>query len=168
MIGIAFLLFVSIAYAGVLSYYGKIVGTASVQPPVFYASKDCSGSVCKIYINNLPPEYSGYVSKNPIYFDSESLGVNKWYAANWTIFLKLKGTISNQTVDYNLRFANSEYKSICSGYVTISTSIEEKTITCSPGEIQLSSQHYLELWLSSKYDFDTYTDGSTRVEVSPA
>jgi len=168
MIGIAFLLVISIASAGVLSYYGKIVGSVNVQPPVFYASKDCSDSVCKIYINNLPSEHSGYVSKNPIYFDSESLGVNEWYAANWKIILKLKGTADDQRVDYVLRFANNEYKSICSGYVTISTSIKEKTITCSPGEIQLSPQHYLELWLSSKYDFDTYTDGSTRVEVNPA
>jgi hypothetical protein len=37
MIGIAFLLVVSIAYAGVLNYYGKIVGTANVQGPIFYA-----------------------------------------------------------------------------------------------------------------------------------
>jgi len=37
MIGIAFLLVVSIAYAGVLSYYGKIVGNVNVQGPIFYA-----------------------------------------------------------------------------------------------------------------------------------
>ena len=166
IIAIIGILIVSIGFAGVLQYYGKIIGNVNVQPPVFYVSTDCLGSVCKLYINSLPGDYSGTVEKNSVYFDSQPLNVESWYRGEWKIVLKLKGTTENQRVDYYLRFANSDYKSICNGYISISTQEEEVTISCKSNSIELTSQHYLELFLASKSNFVVYADGSTKIEVT--
>jgi hypothetical protein len=169
MFGIMSLLVVSLAYAGVLNYYGKIVGNVNVQGPIFYASTNCSDSVCKLYINSLPSEYSGELTKGYVYFKSEPLGVDNWYKARWKIFLKLKGTTDNQKVDYDLRLRNSEYKTICSSFITISTSVSETSISCNSDKIEgLTSQYYLELKLTSENNFVIYADGSTRIEVNKA
>ena len=160
-------LFIGIAYTGVLNYYGKIVGTVNVQGPIFYASNNCSGNVCKLYVNELPSQYSGEISNvSLIYFDTEKLDVNKWYTSVWKITLKIKPSSSDQRIDYTLKFADTSDKVICTGSIILS-SLETTTITCKLTEVELTSSHYLELILSSKfYPFNIYVDGTTKIEVS--
>jgi hypothetical protein len=178
MIGIAFLLFVSTAYAGVLSYYGKIVGTANVQPPVFYASTDnIGGSYYRLYVNNLPEEKKGTISFNDgttLYFVTEPLGVTRWYAANWTIKVNIGTNTVNNKVAVSLGFVDSSYSSkanICASQITLDlTNNKTYTIICASSEItNLSPSDMLQLTINGigpTSEYTLYVDGTTRVEVS--
>ena len=77
MFGIVFLLVISIAYAGVLEYYGKIIGTANVQGPIFYADLgNNSATVGKLLLNTKPTSTytTNFVDASSIIFWSENLG----------------------------------------------------------------------------------------------
>jgi hypothetical protein len=166
LIGIVLSLFVGIVYTGVLNYYGKIVGTINVQAPIFYASNDCQGNSCKLYVNELPSQYSGQINNISLaYFDTEKLGVNKWYNSVWKITLKIQPSSQSQKIDYTLKFTDASDKVICAGSITLS-SLETITISCPLNETELTPSHYLELILSSKNSFDIYVDGTTKIEVS--
>jgi len=101
---VGFLLFVSIAYAGVLSYYGKIVGSVNVQPPIFYAHSESETYDKTYYLfkaNMLPDgtlkEISAgiYQSDAGEYDTIIDIGwlfpqVSSWYPSNWNFYYETK------------------------------------------------------------------------------
>jgi hypothetical protein len=182
MIGIAFLLVISIAYAGVLNYYGKIVGNVNVQGPIFYASTDnIDGSYYRLYVNNLPEGKKGNISfddSTTLYFVTKPLGVTGWYAANWTIKVNIgtNNTVNNKVLVF-LDFVEgvdgnySSKASICTRQEITLDSTTNKTyeIVCPSSEITgLSPSDMLQLTIygtGPTSEYTLYVDGTTRVEV---
>jgi len=99
MFGMIFLL-MSITYAGILNYYGKVEGIAKVKGPIFYANST------KIY------DYKQYrellinekahgtrTSFTDAYFRifvSKPLGINSFYPANYTFYVESYANVSSQ------------------------------------------------------------------------
>jgi len=184
LIGIlgGFLLVVSIAYAGVLSYYGKIVGTVNVQPPIFYADfTNMTTGWKKLSINALPTQ-TGEVTitdSNSFAFHTESLGITSFYAANWNFFVKAKVSSPPKALYLELWTidpSNGDLLSkICEKSVSItSNEYDIYSTTCTPGQFALSSSDGLAYVIRGaaaptvNYTIDVDSVGSTRIEVSPA
>jgi hypothetical protein len=195
MFGIVFLLVISIAYAGVLNYYGKIVGTANVQPPVFIADySDMSSGWKRLNINAFP-ETIGEVSFTDSYafvFHTGALGITSFYPANWTFYVKAKvDSLPAKTLYLELWEVNPNDGSLidrkCEVPVTLdSTDYKTYTATCTLGEISLDPSHGLGYRLmgaggpSVNYTIKVgericepspyicYNNPTTWIEVSPA
>jgi hypothetical protein len=176
MFGIVFLLVVSIAYAGVLNYYGKIEGTASVQPPTFYADSTplpTGGVYYKIKINEVGSGTVSLQDGNRVLFVTDSLGITSWYPAKWIVKIKVYSpstdgglsTIRIKKVSQNLLAENT----ICE-WNTISLTQGDNSIQeeCTPGQIPFTStdRFGLEIVGGGGLTYTIYTDGSTRIEVS--
>jgi hypothetical protein len=181
MIGIAFLLVVSIAYAGVSNYYGKIVGTASVQPPIFYADfTNMPTGGKRLNINTLP-SLIGEVSisdGNSFVFHTNALGITSFYNASWRFFVKAKVNNPPRNLIVGLWRINpyngSLISPLCNKTISInSSSYNIYSETCEPGSFILSSSDGLAYVIKGGFPapFVNYTinvDGITRIEVSPA
>lgn len=179
MIGIVFLLVVSIAYAGVLNYYGKIVGTASVQPPIFYA--DLTGMPTgwkRLNINTLP-SLTGEVpisDGNSFVFHTNALGITSFYNADWTFFVKAKVNSPPKNLIVELwRIDPSDGSlsiKLCEKTITItSTEYNVYSETCTGSFTLDASEGLAYVIRGTAPPSVTYTinvDGITRVEVSPA
>jgi hypothetical protein len=178
IIGIAFLLVVSIAYAGVLSYYGKIIGSVNVQPPIFYAdstSFSTGGVYYKMKINKVGIGTVSLQDGNRILFVTDSLGITSWYPAKWIVKIKVYSpstngglsTIRIKKVSQNLLDEDTicEWKAI--SLAQGNNSIQEN---CTTGQIPFTStdRFGLEITGAGGLTYTIYTDGSTKVEVSPA
>jgi hypothetical protein len=104
MFGIVFLLVISIAYAGVLEYYGKIVGTANVLPPTFYAhsEKEIYDKTYRVYKANVQPDgpleenFAGIIygeaGEYPALIDVGWLipQVPSFYPSSWKFYYEVK------------------------------------------------------------------------------
>jgi hypothetical protein len=180
MIGIVFLLFVSIAYAGVLNYYGKIVATASVQPPIFYADfTNMSTGWKRLNINTLP-SLTGEVSisdGNSFVFHTNALGITSFYNADWTFFVKAKVNSPPKNLIVELWRANpsdgSLISKLCEKTIPInSTEYNVYSEACTPGSFILNPPDGLAYVIrgtaSPSVTYTINVDGITRVEVSPA
>jgi hypothetical protein len=178
MFGIAFLLVVSIAYAAVLNYYGKVVGTANVQPPIFYADFTNMPTGWKRLNINTPPSLTGEVSisdGNSFAFHTNALGITSFYAANWNFFVKAKVDSPPKNLIVELWRINPSDGTLISKLCekTISITSTEYSIyseTCAPGSFTLSSSDGLAYVIrGTAPPAVTYTinvDGNTRIEVS--
>jgi hypothetical protein len=176
MFGVTFLLVASIAYAGVLNYYGKIVGIANVKGPTFYASSNSiGGAYYRFLINTLPT--SGELTLtdgNVIIFASDSLNVNSWYPAYWSISINVSTNAVNNTLTIQLWILDQNYgwkRELCSNVVTLD-SINYKTysVTCRLDSLSLDPTDRLGLRIGGGGVNSSYTikvDG-TKVEVSSA
>ena len=93
MFGIMLLLFISIAYAGFLEYYGKFVGIADIQPPTFIADfYDMSSGWKRLNINNLPQQ-TGEITINDggvFVFHTNELNIDSFYPAIWEFHVMAK------------------------------------------------------------------------------
>jgi hypothetical protein len=164
MIGIAFLLVVSIAYAGVLEYYGKIVGSVNVQPPVFYAHSEIENIAEKNYGKyevNLPANGPAIEIKK--FIDSEGSGrvdttrfgflfptVSSWYPSTWIFYYRTRADVEGAKVQlfvklYKLSSTGDRtqitedcgFTSIFStpiNWTTLSGNCSVPSITLQPGE----------------------------------
>jgi hypothetical protein len=151
MFGIAFLLVVSIAYAGVLEYYGKIEGTANVQPPAFIADySDMSSGWKRLNINAFP-ETIGEVSftdSNAFVFHTGALGITSFYSAHWRFYVKAKVNSPPKTLYLELWEVDPSDGTLinekCKANVTLdSTEYKTYTATCTSGEISLNPSYGL-------------------------
>jgi hypothetical protein len=151
MFGIAFLLVASIAYAGVLNYYGKIEGTVSVQPPVFIADYSDMPSGWKRLNINTFPEAIGEVSftdTNAFVFHTDALGITSFYPAHWRFHVTAKVNSPPQTLYLELWEVDPNDGSIkskkCEANVTLdSAEYKTYTATCTSGEISLNPSYGL-------------------------
>ena len=172
--GIVFLLMVSIVSAGVLNYYGKVIGTAQVSPPVFYASiNQISGNYYNLYTNILPLDKAGTLSfsdGSSLIFVTDALGVNKWRNADWKVYINVETNTVGNKLNVYLDFIDSTYLgivSLCSKTLTLdSTANKIYEIVCPYGEVKLSPSDMLQLKIEGIGPTPTYTlyvDGTTKV-----
>jgi hypothetical protein len=181
MIGITFLLFVSIAYAGVLSYYGKIVGNVNVKGPTFYLTNSPIGGIFYQLKTNTPPTDSekGYVTftdSESRKFVSDSLGVNSFYKPKFDIYLSSYASTENMKVNLYMEIldANRNYVGeICRiENVEIPTSETTLHLTCSgTSDLTLNSDYRFALkveGLAGSGNYYIHADGISRIEVSKA
>jgi hypothetical protein len=175
VIGIMFLLMISIASASVLDYYGKIEGTANVQPPVFYASPNSIGGVYyQLLINTIPPTGELTLTDgNVIIFASDSLNVDSWYPAYWTTSINVGTNAINNTLTIQLWILDQNYGwkgELCSNVITLdSTDYKTYSVTCHLDSLSLDPTDRLGLRIGGGGVYSSYTikvDGTTRVEVS--
>ena len=163
------LIAIGIGYAGVLNYYGKIVGTVNIQPPVFYASTKSVEYGYELSINTLPNEYKGELfSVASVKFYSLPLGVSNWYPSKWKIIIHYDNSNSSNILIYSLYFSNNQLVHICSGNVNLeqgTNKVVEIECNFSGGSIPGDSSLWLILTSSKGFD-KLYVDGSTRIEVT--
>lgn len=131
MCGIVFLVFVSFAYAGVLEYYGKIVGNANVEGPIFYADF----SQGKLLINVLPSESNrtSFNGSNSFFIYTDDITTTNFsYKVKCVFSVKAWSNQDNQKLKLYCRYHNNEsWVDICSTDIVISTSPSVITASCS-------------------------------------
>jgi len=185
--GIVFLLMVNIASASVLTYYGKIIGTAEVSGPTFYASnEDITGTLYKKLLINQPPSALGeisFIDGTSRSFGSGSLNVNSFYRPKFDFHVTAK--VNDATIPRPLivrvyvwdpsTTTNIIQPAICEVMVNItSTSYDSYTATCSGTSLLSLNPNYGFLWeikggagLAS-ITYSINLDGYTRFVVSSA
>jgi hypothetical protein len=178
MFGIAFLLVISIAYAGVLNYYGKIVGTANVQSPKFYAHSETESYDKTYYLlkANVQPDgalkevsagiYQSVAGEYETIIDIGWLfpQVSSWYQSNWKFFYEVKIENADKARFFTriYKFDTSTYaKSLIkecpkTDYITSTTYITT-TSTCEIPSISLNQNEriLIEYWASIDVNAET-------------
>ena len=174
--GIVFLLMVSIVSAGVLNYYGKVTGTATVSGPTFYASSEGSFPLYKLLINALPTTYQeiSFIDGSSIWFKTDHLGINSFYPATYNFYVKAKAESANYKMylEYAIVRADGTSTTICSRDITIdSTDYKIYQTSCSGAGLTLASDDSFGWKISgavASVNYYVMPDGSTKVEVSKA
>jgi hypothetical protein len=185
MIGIAFLLIVSIAYAGVLEYYGKIVGNVNVLPPTFYTHSEVESFANEnygIFKANTPAdgpakEIKATVSgkSGSVMLDFSYAGfllppMDSFYSSTWTFYYRVSTTAPGAKVQiyvYVYKLASDGTKNLVAGpcgYSPIITSGDNwKTVsgTCNIPSITLLSNERImvEYWT-------TWSEATSGGEIS--
>jgi hypothetical protein len=177
VIGIMFLLMISIASASVLDYYGKIEGSADVKGPTFYAAPEN-----KLLINKEPTSYATYEIKDgetEIFWTSESLGgigFNYVPKADLYIRASVSDTLPKQ-LELTFGYSNTtgDMNDICSQSVSINSTVLDNYHIICEGSKTLSNVNYFYYMIRGKGDVTAnYTivvgssEGYTRVEVDKA
>jgi len=179
--GMIFLL-MSITYAGILNYYGKIEGMAEVRGPIFYASCESLSQpvVYKLLINDNSTgdcEPRQFTDGNLKWFLSDSLGISSFYPANYTFYVKARADEPGQVLHLELWITDEEGNKkslICDADITITTSetFSEYSAYCIGDSLTLDKSDRIA-WimtgsaLAKKYYIDV-SNGNTRIEVSKA
>ncbi len=172
------LLVVSLAYAGVLNYYGKIVGNVNVQGPIFYADLTANGeTIGNLLLNTKPTSTytSTFKDSQSIIFWSERLnGVSFNYIPKCEFSVKIS---SNQGANLQLickyyDTTNAEH-TICYTTISTTTNSEVKTASCIGGS-PLSNVDYFVYKVEGvakpdvSFTLETNQNGDTRLQVSKA
>jgi len=179
IVGIIFLLMTSVASAGFLDYYGRIIGTADVSPPIFYASyENIAINWYKLLINQKSQQAGtiDFPDANNIMFWSESLDINSFYSATYTFYVKA-GATSSTTLNVRLYIANQDgdwKQDICSSSISNVKEDNVYTTFCEGDELSLQSTDTLVWEVKgtggpgiTNYIYIDLSD-STRIEVAAA
>jgi len=182
--GIIFLLTISIASAGFLTYYGKVEGIAKVKGPRFYASCTSvdSNIVYKLLINDnstgdcTPREFTDGSLK---WFLSDSLGISSFYPANYSFYVKAKADKPGQILHLELWITDKEGNKkegglICDANINITTNetFSSYSAYCMSNSLTLNENDRIA-WImtggafTGKYYIDV-SHGNTRIEVDKA
>jgi hypothetical protein len=173
IIGIAFLLVVSIAYAGVLNYYGKIVGNVNVQGPIFYA--DFSQN--KLLINAKPSQSSqvSFSDSNSKFIFSDDIGgVNFSYQIKCEFSTKAWSDSENQILRLYCRYYDTSWHDLCYIDVTVSQIPNVITTSCNSSLTSITNVHRFGYKFEGQsvgdvtYYIESNSDGDTRFQVSKA
>jgi len=179
MIGIAFLLFISIAYAGVLKYYGKIVGIANVQGPIFYADLTKDGETAGKLLLNAKPSATyttTFKDENNVAFWSDDLGgINFNYKPKCIFSAKVSAT-SNSKLNLICKYYDgTQTITICSNTTDVGTSPSVVTAICFPPDslTSLPNVHKFGYLVqgttpTDEYTIETNTNGDTYMQVTKA
>ena len=181
--GMIFLL-MSITYAGILNYYGKIEGMAEVRGPIFYAGGHAEGVYYNLFINTPPikEEVISLSNGNRIVFKTEPLGVNGFYKARFDIHIWAKTSNPNSILQFKVfRIDSNQIEHEICTPAPISVGATERfthyhTNCTSEGEISMSPDDSFgleihgvggstEYWIMTGHE---YAEGYTRIEVSKA
>lgn len=174
IIGIVFLLMISLASAGFLDYYGKIDGSADVKGPTFYASPEE-----KLLINEEPSTHATYEITDGydiVFWTEENLGgIDFNYIPKADLYIRAKVNNATPPKPLELIFGYSDTSSImhdiCSSTVDISTEELSDYHTYCDGSTNLQdvNKFYYKIQgrgdLSIEYSISTE---DTRVEVDKA
>ncbi len=176
---------IGIISASLLTYFGRITGSVTVEGPVFYLDgsqpiEDYLG----LAINNEGVSHDpvDFIGPNPKFFISESLGVESFYTADWDLILSLRteGHVSGQ-VDIELYTIEGENPyltkdNICTNSPSITIpqldddDFHSYSITCEGNElIDMEESDMLVLRLSDGFNlikYDIELNGNSKIEVS--
>ncbi len=175
------ILLIGIVSASLLTYFGQITGTVEVNGPILYLNGYDSGIYHDLLINEIPSfEEEVYLwDGQRLMFNTEELGVEDFYGANFDIKIWAKTNIEGNILQFQVVRIKPglEEEIICvppSVILTNTINYVEKETTCqSSGEINLNPEDAIGLIISgagadSEYSISTgeeYTDGYSRVEV---
>jgi hypothetical protein len=174
VIGIMFLLMISIASASVLDYYGKIEGSANVKGPTFYASPDGT-----LLINKESSTFDTYnvTDGNAIVFwTTESLGgidFNYIPKADLYVTVGVNNATPSKPLELIFGYSNTSglMNPICSSIVNVNdTEVSNYHVICN-GTSTLSgvNKFYYKMQggadTSIEYSIDT---NGTKIEVDKA
>ncbi len=177
------LIVVGIGYAGVLNYYGKIVGTITIQSPIFYAHSEEEYGYYLFKPNTLPDgdlkeEAGGVYNTKAGEYDAQINSgwlfpqVSSWYPSTWTFYYETKIENANSAKLYTkiYRFdTNTKSKTLVTecptsdpvtstSYVTISSTCNVPQINLSPSERIL-----IEIW--AKININAGTLGKVYLKI---
>ena len=169
------LIAIGIGYAGVLNYYGKIVGTVNVQAPIFYAHSEEEYGYY-LFKPNIPPDGSLKKEAGGVYnsrageYDTQINSgwlfpqVSSWYPSKWTFYYETKIENANSAKLYAKIYkfdTNTNSKTLVTECPTsdpiTSTSYVTITSTCNVPSINLSSSERIlvEIWAKVNINADT-------------
>ena len=181
IIAIIGILIVSIGSAGLLQYYGKIVGNVNVQPPVFYASKDSiSSNLYSLQINQKPQSEDTITitDGNSVYFITGEIGVTSFYKGNWHFYIKGKANSGSSTtlwLEFYVPQDATNYwvqkVKICEP-ISLSIGIDEKVydvINTNCSRLSNLSPSDRFVWkITGPVNISITSNGETRIEVTLA
>ena len=194
IIGVITVLLIGIVSAGLLDYFGRISESVTVEGPVFYLSDT------KVTINNVTSRalnLNNYDGNNGItsftgtdsqWFITDELGVNSFYPANYTFYIKACAKNNTETnlsgqIDLTLRVLHSSGNL---GEIICGTSIENvsstskclvgdyldyPSLSCTGNSLNLGLTDRIVLIASDGMNDIQYKikmDGASRIEVSAA
>jgi len=175
IVGIMFMLMVSIVSASVLDYYGKVTETAQVSGPIFYGDGDF-----KFLINTKPStiyEYEVLDSQSLTLFSEDLNGINFDYNFACYFGIKAGATTSNQNLRLvcGYRDTDDNDTDICSAKIIVSAihnlHFDSCSSTISPTNVKYFYYKFVGLASPSSdisYHIETNPNGDTRIEVSAA
>ena len=187
VVGILGMVLVSLASAGLLDIFGKIEGSVEVSGPVFYASAEhlvddndtqyWGLGIGEYEDRSTPVTFTGGDTK---WFISESLGVEKFYAAEWKISVHAESTANsllNETgqIDAEIWFVGGDSTNkkqfVCMGSTSEDVDVEDVyVISCDADELtDLDEDWRLALILSdgaNSIKYSVYIDGETKIKVT--
>jgi hypothetical protein len=167
------LIAIGIGYAGVLNYYGKIVGTVNVQAPIFYADSNNRGGVYyEMKINEVGSGTVNLQDGNRVLFVTDSLGITSWYSAKWIVKIKIHSPSTGKLSAVKIKKVSQDLlteSDICEwkdmqlneGYNLI-----QKECTLDQISFNSTDRLGLEITGAGTLNYTIYTDGSTRIEVT--
>jgi len=177
------LIAIGIGYAGVLNYYGKIVGTITIQAPIFYAHSEKEYDYY-LFKPNIPPDgeekelYSIYGSSDSGEYDIKiDKGwlfpqVSSWYPSNWTFYYETKIEDANSAKLYAkiYKFDTSTNNKVliveCSTSDPVtSTSYVTITSTCNVSQINLSPSERILIEIWAKININAGTVGKVYLKI---
>ena len=187
---IAGILLVGIVSAGLLDYFGRISGSVEVRGPVFYLDGNIGGAYHRLLINEEPKvkEIVNWSDGHRVVFETEPLGINYFYKANFSIHIWAKVNDSennNELIQLNVvKINESEIEEEICGPMSVNLSknynqFKERKISClSNGEISMNPKDKFGLRIQGTSENETvkywistgknYTQGYSRIEVSAA
>ena len=123
------LIAIGIGYAGVLNYYGKIVGTITIQAPIFYA--DFSQNKL---LTNTKPSSLGTITlsdSDSKKLFSESIDATFNYKIKCEFSVRVKSNRENQILRVYCKYHDgSVLKELCHSDITVSTNFQTYTTSC--------------------------------------
>jgi hypothetical protein len=169
------LIAIGIGYAGVLNYYGKIVGTINVQGPIFYADLTKNGAVVGKLLSNTKPQNTYTTTFEDgaiIIFYSEDLGgINFDYTPQCKFSIKISSSKdSSVTLFCGYEDTSENYHTICQTSINTTNIPKVQTASCS-GSFTISSVKYIVYQIKGKvdpgvfYTLETNTNGDTRLQL---
>jgi hypothetical protein len=172
------LIAIGIGYAGVLDYYGKIVGTVNVQGPIFYADLTKNEATVGKLLSNTKPQNTytkTFENGGTLTFYSDNLnGTNFNYIPQCKFSIKINSS-ENSSVTLLCGYVDTseEYHIICQISLNTTNVPEVKTASCNGKSILSSVKHIFyeirgKIGFEGSYTLETNTNGDTRLQLDKA
>jgi len=139
------ILLIGIVSAGLIDYFVRITGEVTVEEPILYPNGHIAQKYYQLQINEIPDEEELIlIDGENIIFTTGSLGIDNFYEADYTIYIRAKTNVENNKLWAELWTLdeNENYKQqICPGplefEIGATTNFWTYDETCSGNQISM-------------------------------
>ena len=177
------ILLIGVISASLLTYFGQITGSVEVKAPTFYPNGHIAEKYYQLKIDEIPDSNEiTLVDGENIIFTTESLGINNFYEADYTIYIRAKTNVAGNKLWAELWVLdeNEDYKQrICETSFTITATdyFSTKDEICHGSELEMDEGDRIALKIYGAGETTSYTlkvgdyeseDKIMRIEVNAA
>ncbi|MFH7880422.1 MAG: hypothetical protein QXI09_00205 [Candidatus Aenigmatarchaeota archaeon] len=178
MFGMVFFLFISLTYAGVLSYYGKVLGTVSVRGPTFYADLESNNNTIGKLLLNVQPNSTYTIQfqdgQSIIFWSDDFGGINFSYIPTCHFSIKIYSSQPSKVrLICKYYDTNDNEIQICEKSINTSTDFTVISESCTSSSIlNLNSVKYIVYEVKGMaspsiiFYLETNPNGDTRLQVT--